>query len=315
MNKDSKIYIAGHTGLVGATLTKKLEGLGYKNLILKDRCALNLLEQEKVNLFFKKEKIDYVFFVAGNIGGIYFNQKNQVSLLYDNVITSFNVVHAAAENKVKKLLFLSSSCFYPKETVQPIKEEQLLAGALEPTNEGHAIAKIAGSKLCQYYNLQENLKFITAISTNIYGREKSIDPDFSHVIPSLFYRFIEAKINNQTEVKLWGSGSPRREFIHVDDLAAALIFLMQNYESAEMVNIGSGKDIAISELALMIKDITKYQGDVVFDTTKPDGMKQKLLDISKITNLGWKATIDLEKGLNLTYAYSRERIEESLLTK
>ena len=303
MNKNSKIYIAGHKGLVGSAITRLLQKEGYKNLILKTRQELDLLNQQAVSDFFKKEKPEYVFLAAAKVGGIMANQTYPADFIYENLVIQANIMHTAYLNKVKKLLFLGSSCIYPKLTPQPIKEEYLLSGALETSNKPYAVAKIAGIITCQSYNRQYGTNFISVMPTNLYGPNDNFDLQNSHVLPALIRKFHEAKASGQKEIILWGSGSPKREFLYVDDLAEACLFLMKNYNSSEIINIGTGEDLPIKDLAEKIKEIAGYDGKIVWDKSKLDGTPRKLLDVSKITKLGWKHKIELENGLKLTYEW------------
>src|SRR3989344_1476702 len=303
MNKNSKIYIAGHKGLVGSAITRLLQKEGYKNLILKTRQELDLLNQQAVSDFFKKEKPEYVFLAAAKVGGIMANQTYPADFIYENLVIQANIMHTAYLNKVKKLLFLGSSCIYPKLTPQPIKEEYLLSGALETSNKPYAVAKIAGIITCQSYNKQYGTNFISVMPTNLYGPNDNFDLQNSHVLPALIRKFHEAKASGQKEIILWGSGSPKREFLYVDDLAEACLFLMKNYNSSEIINIGTGEDLPIKDLAEKTKEIAGYDGKIVWDKSKLDGTPRKLLDVSKITKLGWKHKIELENGLKLTYEW------------
>ncbi|MCK5416737.1 GDP-L-fucose synthase [Candidatus Parcubacteria bacterium] len=306
MNKTDKIYIAGHRGLVGSAIVRNLEKNNYTNLILKTRQELDLLNQQSVNNFFSKEKPDYVFLAAAKVGGIHANNTYPADFIYQNLQIQNNIVHSAYLNKAKKLLFLGSSCIYPKNCPQPIKEKYLLTGKLEPTNETYAIAKIAGIKMCQAYNKQNKTNFISVMPTNLYGPNDNFDLENSHVLPALLRKFHEAKINKDKEVIIWGTGSAMREFLHVDDLANACIFLMNNYNNSEFINVGTGKDISIKELAEMIKKITKFKGKLNWDTSKPNGTPRKLLDVNKLHNLGWKNKINLAEGIEKTYAWYKQ---------
>jgi len=303
MNKNSKIYIAGHKGLVGSAITRLLQKEGYKNLILKTRQELDLLNQQAVSDFFKKEKPEYVFLAAAKVGGIMANQTYPADFIYENLVIQANIMHTAYLNKVKKLLFLGSSCIYPKLTPQPIKEEYLLSGALETSNKPYAVAKIAGIITCQSYNKQYGTNFISVMPTNLYGPNDNFDLQNSHVLPALIRKFHEAKASGQKEIILWGSGSPKREFLYVDDLAEACLFLMKNYNSSEIINIGTGEDLPIKDLAEKIKEIAGYDGKIVWDKSKLDGTPRKLLDVGRIPKLGWKHKIELENGLKLTYEW------------
>jgi len=301
MKRDSKIYIAGHRGLAGSAILRRLEKKGFTNLLLRTSNQLDLRDQRAVEAFFEEEKPEYVFLAAAKVGGINANNLYPATFIYDNLCIQNNVIHQSYKNGVKKLLFLGSSCIYPKNAAQPIKEAYLLSGYLEPTNDAYAIAKIAGIKMCQSYAKQYGCNFIAAMPTNLYGPGDNYDLKNSHVLPALLRKFHEAKINNEPTVTIWGTGKPRREFMHVDDLASACFFLMENYNEPEILNIGTGKDLSIGELADLIKNITGYEGNLVFDTSMPDGTFQKLLDVSKINGLGWNAQIGLEEGVARTY--------------
>ena len=301
MQKSSKIYVAGHRGLAGSALVRLLQKEGFDNLLLRSSSQLDLRSQEAVKLFFEKEKPEYVFLAAAKVGGINANNLYPATFIYDNLSIQNNVIHQSYENGVKKLLFLGSSCIYPKHSPQPIKEEYLLSGYLEPTNDAYAIAKIAGIKMCQAYHKQYGCNFISAMPTNLYGPGDNYDLKSSHVLPALLRKFHEAKKDLAASVTVWGTGKPRREFLHVDDLAAACYFLMESYNDPAIINIGVGKDISIGEMAMMIKNITGYQGSLSFDTSMPDGTFQKLLDVSKLHALGWKPLIGFEEGVRRTY--------------
>jgi len=301
MEKKSKIYVAGHRGLVGSAILRKLEKEGFENLLLRTSSELDLRNQEAVKDFFEKEKPEYVFLAAAKVGGINANNIYPADFIYDNLCIQNNVIHQSYRNGVKKLLFLGSSCIYPKNAPQPIKEEYLLSGYLEPTNDAYAIAKIAGIKLCQSYHKQYGYNFISAMPTNLYGPGDNYDLKNSHVLPALLRKFHEAKINGEPTVTVWGTGKPRREFLHADDLASACYFLIENYNDPDIINVGVGKDISIGEMALLIKKITGFEGNTVFDTSMPDGTFQKLLDVSKLNNLGWHAETGFEEGLKKTY--------------
>lgn len=306
MEKQSRIYIAGHTGLVGSAVVRNLYSKGYKNLILKTHSQLDLRSQSSVEEFFSAEKIDYIILAAAKVGGIIYNQNYQADFLYDNIQMSANVIHAAAKNNVEKLLFLGSSCIYPKLSPQPIKEEYLLTGPLEPTNEGYAVAKIAGLKLCEKYMLQYGKRFISCMPTNLYGPGDNFHPDQSHVIPGMMRRFHSAKIEKADKVDVWGSGRPRREFLYVDDLAEAIFLLMQEYEESSTINVGTGEDCSIAELAHALKATVGFEGEVSFDTSKPDGMMRKVLDVSRIRALGWAPKVELVDGLKQAYHWALE---------
>jgi len=301
MEKKSKIYVAGHRGLAGSAIVRKLKNEGYENLLLRTSVELDLRNQEKVKDFFEKEKPEFIFLAAAKVGGINANNTYPADFIYDNLCIQNNVVHQSYKNGVKKLFFLGSSCIYPKNSPQPIKEEYLLSGYLEPTNDAYAVAKIAGIKMCQAYHKQYGCNFISAMPTNLYGPGDNYDLKNSHVLPALLRKFHEAKEKEEPNVTVWGTGKPRREFLHVDDLADACYFLMQNYNEPEIVNVGTGKDIPIGEMANMIKSISGYKGEIVFDTSMPDGTFQKLLDTSKINALGWKEQIGFEEGVRRTF--------------
>ena len=304
LSAHSRIFVAGHRGLAGSSIVRKLRREGHENLILRTRDELDLLDQTAVHRFFRDEKIEFVFFAAARVGGIVANDAAQADFLYENLVLAANVVHAAAEHGVEKLLFLGSSCVYPKFAAQPLREESLLTGALEPTNEGYAIAKIAGLKLCEKYHQQYGKRFISAMPTNLYGPGDNFHPLNSHVIPGMMRRFHEAKTSGAASVRIWGSGTPRREFLHVDDLADALYLLMQDYESAEPINVGVGRDCTIAELAEQMRAATGYRGDITFDPSRPDGTPRKLLDVTRIQTLGWQAQIGLPEGLHSTYEWA-----------
>ncbi len=303
MNKSSRIYIAGHKGLVGSAIVRKLQSEGYNNLILKSRDSLDLINQKSVEMFFREESPEYVIDSAARVGGIQANMKYPAEFLYENIQIQNNLIWSAKNNGVKKFLFLGSSCIYPRDCPQPMKEEYLLEGKPEPTNEGYALAKISGMKLCEYIHVQYGLKFISCMPTNIYGQNDNFNPKTSHVIPSLIRRMHEAKVNDVEEVIIWGTGSSRREFLHVDDLADAAVWLLLNYNDKPFLNIGTGSDISIKELAIMIKNVVGYEGELIFDSTKPDGMPKKLLDVSKLSKAGWKYSTELQKGLEKTYQW------------
>lgn len=297
MNLSDKLYVAGHRGLVGAAIIRALQAKGFSNIVVRAHAELDLTNQSAVHDFFAKEKPDYVFLAAAKVGGILANNTYPADFVRENLLIQTNVIHESYLSKVKKLLFLGSSCIYPKLAPQPIKEEYFLDGKLEPTNEPYAVAKIAGIEMCQSYNRQYGTNFLSVMPTNLYGPNDNFDLENSHVLPALIRKFIEAKENGSPAVVIWGSGTPRREFLHVDDLADACLFLMEKYNDSEIINIGVGEDVSIKELALLIKSIVGYEGDLRFDMTKPDGTPRKLLDVSKLTNLGWRARISLEEGL------------------
>jgi GDP-L-fucose synthase len=302
MQPKDKIYIAGHRGMVGSAIWRRLQKEGYTNLIGRTSAELDLKNQAATQAFFEKERPDYVFMAAAKVGGIMANDIYRGEFLYDNLMIQSNTIDAARRAGVKKLLFLGSSCIYPKLAPQPLKEEYLLTGLLESTNEPYAIAKIAGIKLCDAYRSQYGCNFISVMPTNLYGPNDNYDLNSSHALPALIRKFHEAKINHQPTVTLWGTGKPRREFLHADDLANACLFLMQRYDEPGFVNIGVGEDLEIKELALMIQKIVGYEGEIVHDLSKPDGTPRKLMDVSKLHNLGWKAAISLEEGLRSLYA-------------
>lgn len=301
MEKDAKIYIAGHRGMVGSALVRKLQKEGFTNIVTRISSQLDLRNQAAVNAFFEEEKPDYVFLAAAKVGGIHANNIYRGEFLYDNLMIEANIIHAAYENNVTKLMFLGSSCIYPKMAPQPLKEEYLLTGLLEQTNEPYAIAKIAGIKLCEAYRSQYGCNFISVMPTNLYGPNDNYDLNNSHVLPALIRKMITAKNEKAKEVIMWGTGSPRREFLHADDLADACFFLMEQYNEAGFVNIGTGDDITIKDLTYLIKDIVGFEGDIVADTSKPDGTPRKLMDVSKLHALGWKASISLEEGIKRVY--------------
>ena len=306
MQKNSRIFVAGHRGLVGSAIIRRLKQDGYENLILKTRQELDLRNQSAVQELFKKEAVEFVFFAAAKVGGIHANNTYPAEFIYDNLMVAANVIHASYASNVEKLLFLGSSCIYPKLAPQPIKEESLLTGPLEPTNEAYAIAKIAGLKMCEMYHRQYGKRFISAMPTNLYGPNDNFHPDNSHVIPGMMRRFHEAKLRGDKQVVVWGSGKPMREFLHVDDLAEALVLLMQTYEDPSIINVGSGVDITIRELAEFMKAATQYEGEVIFDSSKPDGTPKKVMDISKIRALDWAPKKSLKEGLSEAYRWAVE---------
>lgn len=299
--KDKLIYVAGHTGMVGSAIVRKLKELGHENFILKTSSELDLRDSSAVDLFFEKEKPQLVFLAAAKVGGILANMKYPADFLFDNLAISSNVIRSSHKHSVEKLLFLGSSCIYPKFAPQPISESSLLTGELEPTNEPYALAKIAGIKMCEAYRAQHGCNFISAMPTNLYGPGDNYHPHNSHVLPSFIRRFHEAKLSSQPEVQCWGSGDPMREFLHVNDLASACIFLMENYDEEGWVNIGTGSDLRIKDLANMVADVVGYKGQIKWDTSKPDGTPRKLLNVGLINSLGWKASIDLRKGIESVY--------------
>jgi GDP-L-fucose synthase len=301
MDKSSRIYVAGHTGLVGSAILRCLQSQGYKNFILRTHPELDLEIQKDVEDFFKNERPEYVFLAAAKVGGIYANNTYPAEFIYNNLIIETNVLQSAYLHGVRKLLFLGSSCIYPRECPQPMREEYLLSGPLEPTNEPYAIAKIAGIKLCQSYNRQYGTNFISVMPTNLYGPNDNYDLMTSHVLPALMRRFHEAKIDKMPFVEAWGTGTPRREFMYSEDMAEACVFLMNNHEGNKIVNIGTGQDITIRELTDLIAEVVGYKGEIRWDATKPDGMPRKLLDVSFLHSLGWKHKISIKDGLRLTY--------------
>lgn len=312
MDKKSKIYLAGHRGLVGSALKRKLELKGYSNLIFRTHGELDLTNQQAVNEFFEREKPEYVFLAAAKVGGILANNTYPAEFIYENLMIEANIIHASYRYGVKKLLFLGSSCIYPKLAPQPLKEKYLLTGPLEETNEAYAVAKIAGIRLCKHYNQQYGTNFISVMPTNLYGPNDNFDLETSHVMPALIRKFHEAKVKNEPEVVIWGTGKPFREFLHVDDMADACVYLMENFNTddiGEFVNIGVGKDITIGELAELIKEIVEFEGAIRKDISKPDGTPQKLLDITKLSSLGWKAKILLKDGIEQTYEWYQSQIK------
>ncbi len=302
MDLQSKIYIAGHRGMVGSSIHRNLQQKGFTNFVLRTSKELDLRSQQAVQDFFAAEKPDYVFLAAAKVGGIVANNTYRAEFLYDNLMIQSNIIDTAYRNGVKKLLFLGSSCIYPKMAPQPLKEDYLLTGLLEPTNEPYAIAKIAGIKMCDAYRAQYGCNFISAMPTNLYGPNDNYDLQNSHVLPAMIRKFHEAKTNGVDTVTLWGSGSPMREFLHTDDLAEACVYLMENYNESGLVNIGVGEDITIKDLAHLIKDIVGFTGSIVWDSSRPDGTPRKLMDVSKINSFGWKATIGLREGISAVYA-------------
>jgi GDP-L-fucose synthase len=301
MNFNDRIYVAGHNGLVGSAIVRYLQKEGYRYIITSNSSDLDLRDQHEVKKFFQKEKPKFVFMAAAKVGGIMANKTYGGEFIYDNLSVQNNVIHESYKSGVEKLLFLGSSCIYPKFAPQPIKESYLMTGELEPTNSPYAIAKIAGIEMCKAYNAQYGTKFVSVMPTNLYGPGDNYDLQNAHVLPSLIRKFHEAKMNNEETVTVWGTGKPRREFLHADDAASACFFIMKNYDDSSIVNVGCGEDHSIKEMAEEIKKITAFKGDIVFDTTKPDGTMQKLLDVTKMTNLGWKYSINLTTGLQSTY--------------
>jgi len=306
MDYGAKIYIAGHTGMVGSAILRKLTQLGYTNLVYQPQQKLDLCDKKAVEIFFREERPEYVFIAAAKVGGIYANMSYPADFIYNNLMIQTNLIDASYRYQVKKLLFLGSSCIYPRFTPQPMKEEYLLTGLLEPTNEPYAIAKIAGIKMCQAYNRQYNTNFIAVMPTNLYGINDNFDLETAHVLPALIRKIHEAKVAGRPYVEIWGTGTPRREFLYVDDLADACIFLMNHYNESDIINIGTGKDISIKELADLLKTIIGFQGEFQWDNSKPDGTPRKLLDVSKINRLGWKAKVSLEEGIRKTYQWYLE---------
>jgi len=311
MTPTSKIYIAGHRGMVGSAIHQKLEAKGYTNLITRTHNELDLTNQQAVNNFFEEMRPEYVFLAAAKVGGIMANSMYPAEFVYENLRIEANVIHAAYTHGVTKLLFLGSSCIYPKLAPQPLKEEYLLTGELEVTNEAYAIAKIAGIRLCKHYNEQYGTNFISVMPTNLYGPDDNYDPETSHAMAALIRKFHDAKVNDTSQVVVWGTGSPMREFLHVDDMADACVYLMENYDVAdigEFVNIGVGEDLTIRDLAELIKDIVGYEGEIVYDTSKPDGTPRKLSDVTKLHNLGWQAKISLEDGIKQAYNWYTDHL-------
>ncbi len=303
MQKKSKIYVAGHRGLVGSAIVRELEAQGYTNLLKRTRAELDLMDQAAVENFFKIEKPEYVFVAAAKVGGIGANKSQKADFIFENLQVQNNLIHNAYKFGAKKLLFLGSSCIYPRQAPQPIKEEYLLTGPLEETNDAYAVAKIAGITMCQSYNQQYGTNFISVMPTNLYGINDNFDLENAHVLPSLLRKFHEAKLENKPIVEVWGTGSPMREFLYVDDLASAVVFLMNNYDGSEIVNIGTGEDCTIKELAEMIKEVVGYEGQIYWNTSKPDGTPRKLLDVSRLAKLGWKYKTDFKTGLKKTYEW------------
>lgn len=308
MDTSAKIFVAGHRGLVGSAIVRTLQEQGYNNIVLRTRSELDLLNQAAVKEFFDTEKPDYVIDSAAKVGGIKANMTYPAEFLYENLQIQNNLIWSAKESGVKKFLFLGSSCIYPRDAPQPMNEDYFSKGSPEPTNEAYAYAKIAGMKMCEYINQEYNLDFTSCMPTNIYGENDNFNPETSHVIPSLIHRMHTAKIENTPEVVIWGTGVSRREFLHVDDLADAVVWLIQNYSDKQFLNIGTGEDISIKELAEMIKDLVGYKGELVFDATKPDGMPKKLLDVSRLHEAGWHHTIDFQSGLKRTYDWYLDNV-------
>jgi len=307
MTPKDKIYVAGHRGMVGSAIVRRLEQEGFKNIITRASAELDLRDQSSVAAFFKETKPDYIFLAAAKVGGIMANNTYRGEFIYENLMIQNNVIHHAHINDAKKLMFLGSSCIYPKMAPQPMKEEYLLTGPLEPTNEPYAIAKIAGIEMCDAYRAQYGRNFISVMPTNLYGPNDNYDLKNSHVLPAMLRKMHEAKVNSQSEVIIWGTGTPKREFLHADDMADACFFLMQHYNEPGLVNIGIGEDISINDLALLIKNIVGYTGELTFDRTKPDGTPRKLMDVSKLNRYGWKAGISLEEGIRKVYEQVKDR--------
>jgi GDP-L-fucose synthase len=308
--QDARIYVAGHNGLVGSAIVRRLEAAGHTNILTASRKQLDLRDQSEVSHWFKANRPDYVFLVAGTVGGIMANSTRPAEFIYDNLMIHGTVVHAAYEFPVTKLLYLGSSCIYPRNATQPITEDELLTGPLEPTNEWYAIAKIAGIKLCQAYRKQYGCDFISAMPTNLYGPNDNFDLTSSHVLPALMRRFHDAKLNGIDEVEIWGTGSPMREFLHVDDLADACVHLMEHYDGESHINVGTGVDLPIKELAEKIRDVVHPTARLTFDTSKPDGTPRKVLDVSKLAGTGWKASIDLDTGIRTTYDWFLQQVAD-----
>ena len=308
MNKDAKIYVAGHRGMVGSAIVRRLQKDGFTNIVTRTSKELDLRNQQAVADFFATEKPQFVFLAAAKVGGIVANNTYRADFIYENMMIQSNVIHHAYLNKVEKLMFLGSSCIYPKLAPQPLKEEYLLTGLLEPTNEPYAIAKIAGIKMCDAYRSQYGCNFISVMPTNLYGPNDNYDLNNSHVLPALIRKFHTAKKENKTEVEIWGTGSPLREFLHADDLADACFYLMQNYNEPGLVNIGVGEDISIKDLALLVKKTVGFSGELKFDTTKPDGTPRKLMDVSKLHSFGWKHKINLSEGIAAVYAEVKDKL-------
>jgi GDP-L-fucose synthase len=313
MKETSRIFVAGHRGLVGSAVLRHLDRAGYRSVLTATRAQLDLRDQAAVNYWFRANRPEYVFLVAGTVGGIYANSTRPAEFIYDNMMIHATVVHAAHVFGVEKLLYLGSSCIYPRECRQPMTEDQLLTGPLEPTNESYAIAKIAGIKLCQAYRRQYGCNFISAMPTNLYGPNDNFDLKSSHVLPALIRKFHDAKIEGRGEVEVWGTGKPKREFLHVDDLADACAFLMQHYQEEGHINVGTGEDLTILELSQMVRDIVHPSAAVVFDTSKPDGPPRKLLDVTRLHRLGWRHTVNLRSGIEQTYRWFLEHADETRL--
>ncbi|WP_186576560.1 GDP-L-fucose synthase [Aquibacillus kalidii] len=311
MDLSSKIYVAGHRGLVGSAIVRKLEEKGYTNLVYRTSSELDLTDKNKVDSFFESEKPEYVFLAAAKVGGIVANNEYPADFIRDNLLIQTNVIDAAYRNGVQKLLFLGSTCIYPKFAPQPMNEDSLLTGILEPTNEPYAIAKIAGIKMCESYNRQYGTNYISVMPTNLYGPNDNFDLETSHVLPALIRKFHEAKLNETPTVEVWGTGKPRREFLYSDDLADASVYLMNTYEGNQFVNVGLGKDISIGELAEKIKAVVGYEGEIIYNTSKPDGTPRKLVDVTKLSEIGWEASISLDQGLKEAYDWFLTNIENA----
>ena len=310
-DKDAKVYVAGHRGMVGSAIVRALQAQGYGNIVTRSSAELDLRNQAAVNAFFAEEEPDHVFLAAAKVGGILANDTYPADFIYDNLVIETNIIHAAFRQRAKKLLFLGSTCIYPKLAPQPLKEEYLLSGPLEPTNEWYAVAKIAGIKLCQAYRRQHGCDFISAMPTNLYGPGDNYDLEKSHVIPAMLRKMHEARAGGADHVTLWGSGTPRREFLHVDDLADALLFLMANYGGESHVNVGVGHDLTIRELAEMVRDVVGFRGELIFDRSKPDGTPRKLVDTTLINSFGWHAKINLKQGLEEAYSWYLENLDSA----
>jgi len=308
MEKNGKIYVAGHRGLVGSAIVRNLESKGYTNIIGRTHKELDLTDQQAVRSFFEEERPEYVVLAAAKVGGIYANATYPADFIYHNLTMQNNVIKAAHDYKVKKLLFLGSTCIYPKLAPQPMKEDCLLSGYLEPTNEAYAIAKIAGLKMCQFFKRQYGDNFISCMPTNLYGPHDNYDLNNSHVMPALIRKFYEGKVNKSPQVEVWGTGKPLREFLYVDDMADACVFLMENYDGEEHVNIGTGEEVSIGELAKLVKEVVGFEGDLVFDAGKPDGTPRKLTDVRKLHGLGWKHRVGLREGIVLAYLSFRDNV-------
>ncbi|HZK54100.1 MAG TPA: GDP-L-fucose synthase [Desulfosporosinus sp.] len=308
MEKNSKVYVAGHRGLVGSAIVRNLEGKGYTDIIGRTHKELDLTDQQAVRSFFEEEQPEYVILAAAKVGGIYANDTYPADFIYTNLMMQNNVIKAAHDYKVKKLLFLGSTCIYPKMAPQPMKEDCLLSGYLEPTNEAYAIAKIAGLKMCQYFKRQYGDNFISCMPTNLYGPNDNYDLNTSHVMPALIRKFHEGKVNKSPQVEVWGTGKPLREFLYVDDMADACVFLMETYDGEEHVNIGTGEEVSIGELAGLVKEVVGFEGELVFDAGKPDGTPRKLVDVGKLHGLGWKHSVGLRSGVEKAYGWFRENL-------